>query len=495
MSGNDPARAAADGEAPAAAIARLERRALRERTARREAESLLEAKSRELYQANMALTRLAGSLEAQVEARTQELAAALARAHQATVAKTAFLATMSHELRTPMNGVIVAVQLLLGSPLTPEQHTHAGTIRASGELLLSIINDILDLSKIEAGHLALESRPFDPRAALADIDALLRPAAAERGIRFDLRVEESVPALLVGDDMRLRQVLLNLASNAVKFTSRGGVTVRLSAQAADDEGRFALELSVKDSGIGIAGHRLETVFEPFTQADAGTAREYGGTGLGLAICRRIATLMQGTLEASSEPGIGSEFRLRWRACAADPDAANANVPPPGMPGRPGDALAAGRMALSREAALQPGERPATGSAPPRVLVVEDNAVNRTIACALLARLGLDADVAEDGEAALVSVRDGGYDLVLMDMRMPRMDGLESTRRIRAMPLERQPRIFALTANAFEEDRQACLASGMDGFLAKPYRLDDLAGLVADARAWRDRDPDPDPDPA
>jgi signal transduction histidine kinase/CheY-like chemotaxis protein len=455
-------------EDAAAAIARLERRALRERTARREAEALLETRSQELYEANVSLTRLAGSLEAQVEARTRELESAVDRANKAASAKTNFLATMSHELRTPMNGVIGAVQLLLGSRLTPEQQAHAETIRASGELLLSIINDILDLSKIEAGRLALESRAFDPRASLASIDSLLRASAVARGIEFRASVDEAVPSLVVGDDMRLRQVLLNLASIAVKFTSQGSVTVQLAAGPPDESGRVALELVVKDTGIGIAGHRLETVFEPFAQADSSTAREYGGTGLGLAICRRIAALMQGSLEVHSTPGVGSEFRLRWSACVAA-----ATVAPP-----------------TQAASLSPSPRAdgAPGEASLRMLVAEDNEVNRTIASALLARLGLQSDVAEDGQVALDKVRDGRYDLVLMDMRMPRMDGLESTRRIRALTLDGQPRIVALTANAFEEDRQACLAAGMDGFLAKPYRLDDLAALVADLRARRDRKP-------
>jgi signal transduction histidine kinase len=459
VSNADAGRTPPPAEDTATTIARLERRALREREARRQAEALLETRSLELYEANQALTRLAGSLEAKVEARTREMESAVLRANEAASAKTNFLATMSHELRTPMNGVIGAVQLLLDSPLTTEQQAHAETIRASGELLLSIINDILDLSKIEAGHLVLESRAFDPRRSLASIDSLMRPAAAARGIAFDLRVDEAVPARLVGDDMRLRQVMLNLASNAVKFTSRGGVAVHLAAGPPDAEGWLPVEFTVKDTGIGISEHRLETVFEPFTQANASTAREYGGTGLGLAICRRIATLMQGSLEVQSVPGEGSEFRLCWRARAAVVPAAERVSVPASGPSCPAD------------------------TRPLRVLVVEDNEINRTIACALLARLGLQADVAEDGEVALEKVGGGGYDLVLMDMRMPRMDGLESTRRMRALPLARQPRVFALTANAFEEDRQACLAAGMDGFLAKPYRLDQLVGLVAEVRAW------------
>jgi signal transduction histidine kinase/ActR/RegA family two-component response regulator len=465
-----PAPGGSDREDATAAIARLERRAARERVARREAEALLEAKSLELHDANLALTRLAESLEAQVEARTRQLEAAVEDARRATSAKTTFLATMSHELRTPMNGVIGAVQLLFHSALTPEQHDYAKTISDSGELLLSIINDILDLSKIEAGHLALEARPFDPRASLATVESLLRRGAVERGLRFQVQIDDAVPPLLVGDDMRLRQVLLNLASNAVKFTPHGAVTVQLKAQPPGADGMVPLELSVTDTGIGIARDQLETVFQPFTQAEASTAREYGGTGLGLAICRRIAALMQGVLEVRSTSGLGSEFQLRWRARAA--------TVPAGVPA----ALAASAQPAGALASLEVIDGTPGAARPLRVLVAEDNAVNRTLACALLARLGLQAEVAHDGQAALEKVREGGFDIVLMDIQMPRMDGLEATRCIRALALASQPRVFALTANAFEEDRLACLAAGMDGFLAKPYRLDELAAAVADARA-------------
>lgn len=460
-------------EDAAAEIARLQRRALRERAARREAEALLEVRSRELYEANVALTRLAGSLEAQVEARTRELEAAVARANEAARAKSNFLATMSHELRTPMIGVLGAAQLLLGTPLTPEQQAHAATIGASGDLLLSLINDILDLSKIEAGHLELESRPFDPRASLASIDSLLRGSAIGRGIDFLVQVDDAVPALLVGDDMRLRQVLLNLASNAVKFTSRGGVVVRLTAGPPDEEGRVPVELTVKDTGIGIPGDRLEAVFEPFAQADASISREYGGTGLGLSICRRIAKLMQGSLELQSTPGAGSEFRLRWRASPA------AAATPPASA-----AAASSSLSCAAGTSSVPADAP-SGAPALRILLAEDNEINREIACALLERLGLQADVAEDGQFALDKVRAGSYDLVLMDVRMPRMDGLESTRRIRSLALARQPHVVALTANAYEEDRQECLAAGMDDFLAKPYRLDDLARLMDKVRQQRE----------
>lgn len=449
----------------AAEIARLERRALRERAARLEAEALLEVRSRELYEANVALTRLAGSLEAQVEARTRELEAAVARANEAARAKSNFLATMSHELRTPMIGVIGAAQLLLGTPLTPEQQAHAATIGASGDLLLSLINDILDLSKIEAGHLVLESRPFDPRASLASIDSLLRGSAVGRGISFLVEVDDAVPALLFGDDMRLRQVLLNLASNAVKFTSCGGVEVRLTAGPPDQEGRVLVELTVKDTGIGIPADRLEAVFEPFAQADATTSREYGGTGLGLSICRRIAKLMNGSLELQSTPGAGSEFRLRWWAS-------------------PAAAAVSSSLSCAAGTSSVPADAP-SGAPALRILLAEDNQINREIACALLERLGLQADVAEDGQFALDKVRAGSYDLVLMDVRMPRMDGLESTRRIRSLALARQPHVVALTANAYEEDRQECLAAGMDDFLAKPYRLDDLARLMDKVRQQRE----------
>jgi len=441
-------------------LERLQRRAARERAARKEAEALLETRSGELYRANEALTRLAASLESQVEARTADLARAVARAESATRAKTSFLATMSHELRTPMNGVIGMAQLLLDSGLTEEQRRQAEMIQESGDLLLSIINDILDLSRIEAGQLELEARVYDPRASIASIETLLRPSARKKDLALVVHVDAGVPQYILGDDMRLRQVLLNLVSNAIKFTRSGRVEVRLDAAAPQADGDAALVLSVSDTGIGLAADRLAAVFEPFAQAHASTARLYGGSGLGLAICRRIAELMQGRLDVESELGRGSTFRLQWQAA---PGAKAAAIPPP--------VQSASSTAPDRRAL--------------RVLLAEDNEVNQTLACALLAKLGLHADVVGDGEAALEHVQRVNYDLVLMDVQMPRLDGLTAVRRMRSLPLPQQPRVVAITANAFEEDRAACLAAGMDDFLAKPFRVQDFARVIAQARDAKD----------
>jgi CheY-like chemotaxis protein len=354
------------------------------------------------------------------------------------------------------------VDLLLETALDPEQRRFAGTIQASGELLLSIINDVLDLSKIEAGKLELEARAFDPRISLARVDEMLRPSADEQRLVLTVAATDRVPPAIVGDDMRLRQIMLNLASNAIKFTHVGRVAVALDARQVEGQNeRLEMMLSVTDTGIGIAAQRLDAVFEPFAQAEASTTREYGGSGLGLAICRRIAAMMQGRLDVESVPERGSVFTLTW---LAEP----ARMPAP--------------AAVAGTPVVQP---PATRGSSPRalkVLLAEDNAVNQTLACALLGRLGVVPDVVGDGERAVAQARSGDYDLVLMDLQMPRLDGLSATRQIRKLAIARQPRVAAITANAFDEDRRACLDAGMDDFVAKPFRMQDLERVIERTRA-------------
>jgi len=290
-------------------VERLKRRAERERLARKQAEGLLETRSRELFTANESLARLAQMLEQQVEDRTRDLTEALSRAESATQAKSAFLATMSHELRTPMNGVLGMAQLLRDSQLSNSQQGYVDAIVSSGELLLSLINDVLDFSKIEAGRLELEVLPFDPRAAINSVADLLRFRATEKGLALLVDVAPEVPAVLRGDDMRLRQVLLNLVSNAIKFTAAGRIQISLDTIGCVDPGLMGLRLTVTDTGPGIAADRLEAIFEPFEQHSPSVAREHGGTGLGLAIAKRVLISHHGDLILVASSPEGTTMRL------------------------------------------------------------------------------------------------------------------------------------------------------------------------------------------
>ena len=401
-------------------------------------------------------------------ARQESVIKAKEEAEESARSKSSFLACMSHEIRTPMNGIIAMSQLLDDTELTVEQKEYVHTIDISGKTLLALINDILDFSKYESYQLELESKAFEVSGLIKDVHRLVQSSADENKNSLSYTIGQDVPEFIYGDVTRLRQIILNLVGNAVKFTEQGQVTTTVSVVSQMDD-EYELQFIVSDTGMGIPEDKQKQIFDSFTQADVSTTRKYGGTGLGLAICRRLVERMGGKIRLDSKEGAGSTFYFSIKVKKADDPVKGLTELPREIPQTRGSQ---DQAAPSKQSSLQ-------------ILLVEDNTINVLIARTALTKLGHNVDVAGNGREGVDAVKKKNYDLVFMDMQMPEMDGIDATRTIRALAEKDDPQcirfaevlIIAMTANVMEENRIACKEAGMNDFMTKPIDLNELQAVI------------------